>query len=158
MGFNYSNSIQNRKKEAGYTASHGINQRHDAEFTHGLCFTAYNVGIFQFAGREPRAALVAVEYLAGFAMAEGITVGGCGPIFRGKVGAFAAGFFIGDTEKSAVVFPESAMPGFFVMAERQGVRNFMQHGAANQLRIFRAKPCHKMSRESNAARAVVATA
>ena len=99
-----------------------------------------------------------MEYLAGFAVAEGIAIGGRGAILRGKVGAVTTGFFIGDAEKHAVVFPSPAMAGFFVMNESQGMCNFMQHGMANQLRIFREKPCHKMSRESNAARAVVATA
>ena len=99
-----------------------------------------------------------VKYLAGFAMAKGIAIGGRGAILRGKVGAFAAGFFIGDTEKSAVVFPESAMPGFFVMNERQSMCDFVQHGAANQLRVIPTKPRYKMTGKGNAQQAVAAAA
>ncbi len=88
--------------------------------------------------------MVAVEHLTGFGMAKGIAIGGGGAMLRGKVGAFAARFFVGDTQLSTKLFPESAMSGLFAVNISQGVRYFMQQGMADELWGFMQKAVNKV--------------
>lgn len=102
--------------------------------------------------------MVAVEHLTGFGMAKGIAIGGYGAMLRGKVGAFAARFFVGDTQLSTKLFPESAMPGLFAVNISQGVRYFMQQSVADEQWVFMQKAGNKVAGKGYAAFRVMATA
>lgn len=90
-------------------------------------------------------------------MAKGIAISGGGAVLRGKVGAFAASFFVGDTQLCTILFPEPAMAGLFAVNISQGMRYFMQQGMPDELWRLLQKAGNKVARKGYASFRVMAT-
>ena len=118
---------------------------YNTQIAHGFIFTADDIGLLQFTGGKAGAALVAVKHLTGVTMAKRIAVNRRPPCRRCKICALTTCFFTGNTQEVAIVFPITAVPGFFVVDICKGMRYFMQHSAAYQLRLFLAKTRHEMT-------------
>ena len=66
-------------------------------------------------GCKTGAALVTVKHLARVSVAKGKSVNGGSAICRCKIRAFTTGFFIGYPQEGAIVFPTTAVAGFFMV-------------------------------------------